>query len=176
MAEDLREVIAALKVASSLERIGDYAKNMARRALTLQDVPPIPSCLLTLERLGELVQGMIKDVLDAYLSHDLDKAMAVRDRDEDVDKLHTSLFRELLTYMMEDPRNITFGAHLLFVAKNLERVGDHVTSIAEQIHFALRGERLVDTRVKQDVSYATVVKPSRRAISAAKKPLKKKKK
>lgn len=159
MAEDLRVIIAALKVGTNLERIGDYAKNVAKRSITLSNTPHIDSSVVALRHLGQEVQVMINEVLDAYLTLDVDKALAVRDKDEDVDKLHTSLFRELLTYMMEDPRNITFCAHLLFIAKNLERIGDHVTNIADQVHFAVVGTRPEDRRTKKDKASTTIVTP-----------------
>ncbi len=159
MAEDLRIVIATLKIASNLERVGDYAKNIAKRAQTLSASPIIGDATYSLARMGNIVQGMIKNVLDAYLQRDIHMAVDVRDRDEDVDRLHTSLFRELLTYMMEDPRNITPCTHLLFIAKNVERIGDHVTGIAEQIYFMVQGEMLDDERPKGDQTSFTVVEP-----------------
>src|SRR3989339_527241 len=131
MAEDLRVVIVALKMAANLERIGDYAKNVAKRTLILATMDPVGNATQSLQRMASQVQAMIKNVLDAYGAHDIDKADDVRLRDEEVDLMHTSLFRELLTYMMEDPRNITACTHLLLIAKNVERIGDHVTSIAE---------------------------------------------
>ena len=148
MARDLRAVVAALRIATDIERIGDYAKNVAKRTIALTDAPP-QSATLTIARLGKLVQGMIKNVLDAYIERDVDKAADVRRADQEVDQLHTSLFRELLTYMMEDPRNITSCTHLLFVAKNVERVGDHATNIAEAVHFLVRGEE-PEARAKID--------------------------
>jgi phosphate transport system protein len=158
MAGDLREIIAALKTANILERVGDYAKNVARRTATLAEMPPVPPAL-TIGRLGHLAQEMIKDVLDAYLARDVDKAHMVRERDKELDALYTSLFRELLTYMMEDPRNITACTHLLFVAKNLERVGDHATNIAELTHFLVKGVMPITQRPQDDKSYFAVVEP-----------------
>lgn len=156
MARDLREIVGALKTASLIERIGDYAKNVAKRTAAIADAQqamPVQSVI----RLGHLAQEMVKDVLDAYLSRDLEKADMVRIRDRELDSLHTSLFREFLTYMMEDARNITACTHLLFVAKNFERVGDHATNIAEIIHFQITGERPRDDRPKGDATSYTVV-------------------
>jgi phosphate transport system protein len=138
MADDLRAVITALKTASILERVGDYSKNIARRTVALSKAPTM-SAVKTIVRMGGLVQAMIKNVLDAYIERDLKKADAVLKGDGDVDLLYTSLFRELLTYMMEDPRNITPSTHLLFIAKIIERIGDHATNIANNVHFMVRG-------------------------------------
>ena len=157
MAEDLRAVIAGLKTASNLERIGDYAKNVAKRAITLMQSEPVGSASKTISRMADLVQGMIKNVLDSYVERDADKAADVRARDKEVDQLHTSLFRELLTYMMEDPRNITPCTHLLFIAKNIERMGDHATNIAEYVHFIAHGDLPQDERQKDDQTSTTVV-------------------
>jgi len=157
MAEDLRTVIAALKTASDLERIGDYTRNIANRTLALAQLRPIGGAAHTIARMGVLVQGMIKNVLDAYVGRDAALADDVRLRDAEVDQLHTSLFRELLTYMMEDPRHITTCTHLLFIAKNLERIGDHVTNVAEHVHFMVCGEPAAPDRPKDDRSSLTVV-------------------
>ncbi len=157
MAEDLRTVIAALKTASDLERIGDYARNIANRTLALAQVRHLGSAAHTIVRMGTLVQGMIKNVLDAYVARDATLADDVRLRDEQVDQLHTSLFRELLTYMLEDPRNITTCTHLLFIAKNIERIGDHVTNIAEHVHMMVRGEAPEPGRPKGDRSSLTII-------------------
>jgi phosphate transport system protein len=156
MGADLREVITALKNAAIIERIGDYAKNVAKRTFALVEMPPMPPAT-TVARLGNLAQGMIKDVLDAYLEKDAEKAEMVRRRDEEVDALHTSIFRELLTYMMEDPRNITACTHLMFIAKNIERIGDHATNIAENVIFLVKGQMPTDQRPKGDQSSYTVV-------------------
>lgn len=156
MADDLRVVITALRIASVIERIGDYSKNIAKRTVAITQTPPIgPS--RTISRMGNVVQGMIKTVLDAYLQRDAELAQDVRLRDEEVDALHTSLFRELLTYMMEDPRSISACAHLLFVAKNIERIGDHATNIAEHVHFLVHGSLPEETRPKDDQSSYTVI-------------------
>ena len=157
MADDLRTAIAALKISNDLERIGDYAVNLSKRILVLTQAAPMVS-VPTIARMGRLVQGMIKNVLDAYVSRDADKAMDVRNQDRDVDQLHTSLFRELLTYMMESPQNITPCTHLLFVAKNIERMGDHATNIAESVCFMIRGEAPTERRPTGDDSSVTLVR------------------
>lgn len=161
MAEDLRVVIVALKTASLLERIGDYGKNIAKRTMALAQTPPM-GATNTIARMARLAQEMVKNVLDAYLERDAERADDVRRRDEEVDALHTSLFRELLTYMMEDPRNITPCTHLLFVAKNIERIGDHATNIAENVHYLVTGEGPADSRPKGDTSSFTVLQPDGR--------------
>lgn len=160
MAEDLRAVIVALKMAANLERIGDYAKNVAKRTLILATMEQVPGTSQSVQRMAAQVQSMIKNVLDAYAARDINKADDVRLRDEEVDQMHTSLFRELLTYMMEDPHHITACSHLLFVAKNVERIGDHVTSIAEYVHFLVAGELPAEERPKSDLSSQTVVEPA----------------
>lgn len=155
---DLRAVVVALKISAELERVGDYAKNVAKRTLTLMQAPAVGSAANTIARMGTIVGGMISNVIDAYLNADIAKAEEVRARDHDVDQIHTSLFRELLTYMMEDPRNITPCTHLLFIAKNIERIGDHVTNIAENVHFLVAGEMLGHDRPKGDLSSSTIVR------------------
>lgn len=156
MANDLRVVITALRTASVIERIGDYAKNIAKRTVAIsQSAPAGPT--KTIGRMGRQVQSMIKNVLDAYITRDAAKADDVRDSDSEVDALHTSLFRELLTYMMEDPRNITACTHLLFIAKNIERMGDHATNIAENVHFLVHGIPPHEARKKGDDSSFVVV-------------------
>ena len=141
MAVDLRAIISAIRLASDIERTGDLAKNNAKRVLVMQSWPHIES-VHGIARLGQMVQRMLKDVLDAYAERDVDKAIDVWNRDDDTDRMYNSLFRELLTYMIEDPRNITACTHLLFVAKNLERIGDHATNMAETVHFLVLGRRL----------------------------------
>jgi len=141
-----------------LERIGDYAKNVAKRTAVLVEMPPVPSAQ-TAARLGVLAQQMIKDVLDAYIARDADKAEIVRNRDKELDALYTSIFRELLTYMMEDPRSITACTHLLFIAKNIERIGDHATNIAEVVVFLVHGRPPIDQRPKDDITSFTVLQP-----------------
>ncbi|UEM03854.1 phosphate signaling complex protein PhoU [Skermanella rosea] len=158
MASDLREIVSALKIAADLERIGDYAANIAKRSIALAQVPPVRPAA-AIPRMGRLVQEIMKDVLDAFIERDVEKAVAARRRDEELDDLYTSLFREVLTYMMEDPRNITPCTHLLFIAKNLERIGDHATNIAETIHFLVIGHPLTTERPKGDESSYAVVTP-----------------
>lgn len=149
LARDLRQTISALKIAAELERIGDLAKNIAKRAKVIDHLEP-PNALKGVSRMGRLVVAQLKRVLDAYSALESEAAVKVRIRDEEVDEHYTALFRELLTYMMEDPRTISACAHLLFVAKNLERVGDHCTNIAEEIHFLVTGETLANERPKVD--------------------------
>lgn len=150
MAADLRSVVCALKVASNLERIGDYAKNIAKRTAVIAETSPVGTADNTVKRMGKLVQLMVSDVLNAFVNNDLELADEVRDRDEEVDQLHNTLFRELLTYMMEDPRNITPCMHMLFIAKNLERMGDHTTAVAEQVHYVITGSLPQEKRNKGD--------------------------
>lgn len=144
MAIDLRYILSALRIASDLERIADHAENMCRRATSLE-VEPNASAVKGIQRLGKLVLAMLKDVLDASLEGDVDKAVEVWLRDQEVDELYSSLFREYLTYMMENPRNISSYTALLFVAKNVERIGDHVTNIAETIYFRVKAKPLKDS-------------------------------
>jgi phosphate transport system protein len=139
MAADLREVIGALRMATDIERIGDLGKNVARRAFQIEDNLPAKKLLRGLQHLTNVSLEQLKDALDAYAVKDIVKAREVWDRDDEIDSLYTSLFRELLTYMMEDPRNITYCTHLLFCAKNMERIGDHVTNLAETIHYMVTG-------------------------------------
>ncbi len=159
-AQDLRAVLAALKVASDLERIGDYAKNLAKRISVLAQVPPVGDAGKTIKRMCLMVRQMVKDVLDAYLARDDASAQEVRIRDEEIDQIHNNLFRSLLTYMLEDPRNITPCMHMLFISKNVERMGDHTTSIAEQISFLITGEMPSDDRPKRDNTNTAFVKPA----------------
>jgi phosphate transport system protein len=141
MAVDLRLIAMAMKISNDLERIGDYATNIAKRCGRLAKEPPLTQ-LHTIPRMAEITQAMVKDILDAYVEHDADKAIAVWHRDDEVDDMFTSLLRELLTYMMEDGRNISPCIDLIFVAKNLERIGDHTTNIAEKIHYISHGQRI----------------------------------
>ena len=150
LANDLRRTMSAMKIAGELERCGDLAKNIAKRTLALVDAEPMIPLSRSIERMGKLVAGRLKDVLDAYTGGVLDKAVAVWSRDDEVDEHYNSLFRELLTYMMGDPRTITAGAHLLFIAKNLERIGDHATNIAEFVHYELTGQNIEAERPKTD--------------------------
>jgi phosphate transport system protein len=150
VADDLRRTIAALKISMNLERCGDLAKNIAKRALVIAETDPMTPVTRSIERMGELVAGRLKDVLDAFAARDIDRARVVWQRDQEVDEHYDSIFRELLTYMMGDPRTIASSAHLLFVAKNLERIGDHATNIAEIIMYEVTGEQLTDQRPKLD--------------------------
>jgi phosphate transport system protein len=157
MAQDLREIVAAIRIASDLERVGDLAKNIAKRVIALRGQFQPKSLMHGVEHLAELSLEQLKNVLDAYGSRDVDRALAVWQRDEEIDALYTSLFRELLTYMMEDPRNIGFCTHLLFCAKNIERIGDHATNIAETVHYQITGVTLADERPKNDRSVVATV-------------------
>jgi phosphate transport system protein len=150
VADDLRRTVAALKISMNLERCGDLAKNIAKRALVIAESDPITPLTRSIERMGELVAGRLKDVLDALAARDVDRARAVWQRDNEVDERYDAIFRELLTYMMGDPRTIASCAHLLFVAKNLERIGDHATNIAEIITYEITGEHMTDQRPKLD--------------------------
>ncbi|MDQ7019205.1 MAG: phosphate signaling complex protein PhoU [Robiginitomaculum sp.] len=145
MASDLRRTFSALKISGDLERIGDLAKNIAKRALILNEQRPM-SLTRSVHRMGHVVSNMLKDVLDAYTTADVDLAIDVWRRDDEIDAHYNSLFRELLTYMMEDSKTITMCTHLLFMAKNLERIGDHSTNIAENVHYLVTGEELPDAR------------------------------
>ncbi len=158
MALDLRQIVAAIRIAPDIERIGDYAKNVAKRTIALNQIPPVQP-VFTVPRMARLVQQMIKDVLDAFAVGDVAKAHDVWQRDAEVDEIYDSLFRELLTYMMEDPRNITACTHLVFIAKNIERMGDLATNIAETIHFQVTGAVLDELRPKSDYASLTVVAP-----------------
>ena len=151
MAVDLRTVVASLKIASDLERVGDYAKNIAKRSLVLNQLPPTGP-LNSIYNLSRMVQVMLHEVLDAYAAGNASVAEQLRQRDEEVDAAHTGVFRELITYMMEDPRTITASTHLAFIAKNLERVGDHATNIAESVVFQVRGERLVERHLADETA------------------------
>jgi len=150
MANDLRRTMAAMKVANNLERVGDLAKNIAKRTLVIIESEPLTPLTRSIDRMGKLVLTRLTSVLDAYTRSDLDRALAVWSQDDEVDEHYNSLFRELLTYMMGDPRTITACAHMLFVAKNLERIGDHATNIAEIVHYEITGEEMVSARPKTD--------------------------
>ena len=152
MAEDLRMIVAIMKVSASLERIGDYAKNIAKRLNVLVETPAIGSSNNTLKQMSHLVQEMIMDVMKSFIDRDIELAADVRQRDKDVDELNNTMFRELLTHMMEDPRSITACMHLLFIAKNIERAGDHTTSIAEQVHYLINGSLPTDDRDRGDMT------------------------
>ncbi len=158
MASDLREIVSALKITAAMERIGDYAKNVAKRGIVLGQFR-MPFSMAGLTNMSRLVQENLKLVIDAIGEQDVQKALQVWQSDEAIDDLYNSIFRELITYMMEDARNITPCTHLLFIAKNLERIGDHATNIAETLHYAITGEMLSEERPKGDNSAYAVVRP-----------------
>jgi phosphate transport system protein len=152
VASDLREVVGALRLANDVERIGDLAKNIAKRVIALNSEFPPPKLIRGVEHMTVLLLGQLKAVLNAYARRSVAEAMAVWRGDEEIDAVCTSVFRELLTYMMEDPRNITFCIHLLFCAKNIERMGDHATNIAETVHYIIEGKPIADQRPKGDTT------------------------
>jgi phosphate transport system protein len=157
VASDLRDVVGALRLSNDLERIGDLAKNIAKRVIALNGEFPPPKLIRGVEHMTDLLLGQLKAVLNAYARRDVSEALAVWRGDEEIDAVCTSVFRELLTYMMEDPRNITFCIHLLFCAKNIERMGDHATNIAETVHYVIEGKPITDQRPKGDTtSFATL--------------------
>jgi len=152
MAVDLREIVGAMRLCNDLERIGDHAKHIAKRVVALElDLHP-QRLIRGVEHMASLVLRLLKQVLDAYASRDLAAALAVWNGDEEVDALCTALFRELLTYMMEDPRNITFCMHLMFCAKDIERIGDHATNIAETVYYIIEGRPITEQRPKGDTT------------------------
>jgi phosphate transport system protein len=155
MAKDLREVIAAIKISADIERIGDYAKNIAKRALQLNQQAPLKPTG-SIPRMGDLAIKLINAVLSAYANDDAEGLLAAWRSDESIDEMYNSLFRELLTYMMEDPRNIGASTHLLFIAKNIERIGDHATNIAETVHFLVHGKPIDETRPKGDTTNVAI--------------------
>ena len=148
MAVDLREIVAAIRVSGDLERVGDLAKNIAKRTMSIATEPRVARAVVGLRHMNELAATQLKDVLDAYAQRDAERAQAVWERDGELDALEDSVFRDLLTFMMEDPRNITFCTHLLFCSKNIERVGDHATNIAETIVYLVTGAPLPMERPK----------------------------
>jgi phosphate transport system protein len=152
MAVDLREIVSALRISNDLERIGDLAKNIAKRVIALNAEFPPPKLIRGVEHMTDLLLGQLKAVLNAYARRSVAEAMVVWRGDEEIDAVCTSVFRELLTYMMEDPRNITFCIHLLFCAKNIERMGDHATNIAETVHYMIEGKTVTDERPKGDTT------------------------
>jgi phosphate transport system protein len=156
MARDLREILAAIRIAADIERVGDYAANVAKRSTALNLSPPLPH-IAGLHALGTLAVKQLRDVLAAYRENDIELAQRVRARDAEIDTAYTGLFRELLTYMMEDARSITPCTHLLFMAKNIERIGDHATNIAENVWFLVKGEELLPPREKRDDTNTTGV-------------------
>jgi len=150
MAVDLRELVGALRLCNDLERIGDLAKNMAKRAVLLEREPDSLRVGSGVQHMGGIVLAQLKQVLDSYAMRDLERALAVWKGDEEIDALCISIFRELLTYMLEDPRNITSCIHLMFCAKNIERIGDHATNIAETVYYLVEGRTMPQTRPKGD--------------------------
>ena len=157
MAQDLREIVGSIRIASDLERIGDLGKNIAKRVMAVHEFGQPVQLTRGIEHMAELALDQLKDVLDSYATRDTDRAEAVRARDEDIDAMYTSIFRELLTYMMEYPRNISACTHLLFSAKNIERIGDHATNIAETIYYIKTGQQIEDERPKGDRTTSMVL-------------------
>jgi phosphate transport system protein len=155
MASDLREIMTAIKIASDLERIGDLAKNIAKRSLAVHGQAGVHQAARGIDRMSRMALEQLRGVLDAYAQRDVETALETWRQDADLDAMYTSIFRELLTYMMEDPRAISFATHLLFAAKNVERIGDHTTNIAEMIYYLVRGELLREARPKKDGSIST---------------------
>ncbi|WP_108481975.1 phosphate signaling complex protein PhoU [Oceaniglobus ichthyenteri] len=155
MGQDLRTVLSVMKISGNLERLGDYAKNLAKRTTILAEIPQIDGSSTAIRRMAREVEKMLRDALDSYVQQDVELAADVRARDSEVDQMYNALFREFITHMMEDPRHITACMHLHFIAKNIERMGDHVTSIAEQVIYLVTGEIPEEGRQKMDrTSYA----------------------
>ena len=182
VAIDLREIIGAIRVAGDLERVGDLAKNIAKRSLKIGVESRVPRAIVGIKHMNDFAIELMKDVLDAYAQRDVDRALDVWERDADLDALEDSVFRDLLTHMMEDPRNITFCAHLLFCSKNIERIGDHATNIAETVFYLVTGSNLPTERPRKppgaghrsltpegshDEPGAQGDRPSRRCVRAA---------
>lgn len=159
VAGDLREIVGAIRISSDLERIGDLGKNIAKRVVAVTESKQPVRLFRGLDALAGLALTQLKEVLDVYASRSIERIGFVRDRDEEIDAMYTSLFRELLTYMMEDPRNITPCTHLLFCAKNIERIGDHATNIAETVHHIVTGTQLPLERPKEDKSHRIIAAP-----------------
>ena len=157
MALDLRQITTAMKIAGDLERVGDLAKNIAKRALAVANEPRPKQLMGGIKHMTEIAQRQLKDVLDAFAMRDAEKAEGVWRKDAQLDAMYNSLFRELLTYMMEDPRNIGLCTHLLFAAKNLERIGDHATNIAETTYYLVNGTQLAEDRPKGDTTSSTAI-------------------
>ena len=157
MAQDLREIVRAIRISNDLERIGDLGKNIAKRVIAVHEHQQPIKLVRGIEHLSELAIEQLKEVLDAYVERDHLRAQAVRDADEEIDAMYTSIFRELLTYMMEDPRNISACTHLLFSAKNIERIGDHATNIAETIYYIKTGQQMASDRPKNDTTASMTV-------------------
>ena len=156
-AGDLRTVLTVMKIAASLERCGDYAKNLAKRSSVLAQMSPIGDTAGGIRRMAKAVEQLLKDALDAYIQRDAELAEDVRRRDREVDQMYNSLFRVFLTHMLEDPRNITACMHLHFIAKNIERMGDHATGIAEQVIYLVRGAMPEEARPKGDTTSTTLL-------------------
>ncbi len=163
MAYDLRQIMAALRISIELERIGDLGKNLAKRAVAVVGEQQPKPLMLGLKHMGELGLSQLKEVLDAFIERDAERALKVWYKDEEIDAMYNSLFRELLTYMMEDPRNIGLCTHLLFGAKNIERIGDHATNIAETVYYLVNGSPITDQRPKGDTTSSTPVALKRSA-------------
>ncbi len=163
MADDLREIIGTIRIAADLERVGDLGKSIAKRVVAISDSRQPVRLFRGIEALATLALTQLKQVLDVYASRTVDAIGLMRDRDEEIDAMYTSLFRELLTYMMEDPRNISPCTHLLFCAKNIERIGDHATNIAETVYYVVTGEQLPLERPKEDKSHRVVLGQSETA-------------
>ncbi|MBP0438524.1 phosphate signaling complex protein PhoU [Tianweitania sediminis] len=159
LAHDLREIIGAIRISSDLERVGDLGKNIAKRVVAVSEGLQPPRLFRGLEALSDLALTQLKEVLDIFASRSVDRISSLRDRDDNIDQMYTSLFRELLTYMMEDPRNIAPCTHLLFCAKNIERIGDHATNIAETIFYTATGRLLPAERAKDDRSHHIMMAP-----------------
>jgi phosphate transport system protein len=157
VADDLREIIGAIRISADLERVGDLGKNIAKRAVAVTETRQPPSLFRGLQALADLALTQLKEVLDVYASREVERIGFTRDRDEQIDAVYTSLFRELLTYMMEDPRNITACTHMLFCAKNIERIGDHATNIAETVYYIVTGKQMPPERPKEDRSHRVTV-------------------
>ncbi|MCE6953305.1 phosphate signaling complex protein PhoU [Cereibacter sphaeroides] len=151
-ATDLRTVLTVMKIAAALERCGDYAKNLAKRSMVLSRMEPVGDAAGAIRRMAKAVELLLKDALDSYIQRDVALAHDVRQRDREIDQMYNALFREFLTHMMEDPRNITACMHLHFIAKNIERMGDHATSIAEQVIYLATGAMPGDERPKEDLT------------------------
>ncbi|MDI4656340.1 phosphate signaling complex protein PhoU [Xanthobacter autotrophicus] len=157
VANDLREIVSAIRIANDLERIGDLAKNVGKRVMAIEGEYHPAKLVRGVEHISDLVLEQLKEVLDAYAARNEAKAVEVWGRDSAIDTMYTSLFRELLTYMMEDPRNISVCTHLLFCAKNIERIGDHATNVAEIVYYMVTGQNLPESRPKADASSETTL-------------------
>ncbi len=159
MAVDLRQVMAAIRISTDLERIGDLGKNIAKRALAVAGETQPKKLIVGVKHMSEIALTQLKDVLEAFIERDTERALTVWHRDEELDAMYNSLFRELLTYMMEDPRNIGLCTHFLFGAKNIERIGDHSTNIAETVYYLVKGKAMRDDRPKGDVTATMAINP-----------------